>query len=124
MMMLPPGDPGLTIADTALSHIKKLLASSSEENQPIGLRVHVKKAGCSGYEYDLSFAYNDSQTAYDFVFEQEGIIVLVDQEIYIKFLKGGTTLEYVKEGLNEGLQFKNPNVAAQCGCGESFTLND
>lgn len=122
--MLPPGDPGLTIADTALSHIKKLLASSSEENQPIGLRVHVKKAGCSGYEYDLSFAYNDSQTAYDFVFEQEGIIVLVDQEIYIKFLKGGTTLEYVKEGLNEGLQFKNPNVAAQCGCGESFTLND
>ncbi|MFO1258696.1 MAG: iron-sulfur cluster assembly accessory protein [Gammaproteobacteria bacterium] len=124
MTMLPPGDPGLNIADTALSHIKALLASSAEENKPVGLRVHVKKAGCSGYEYDLSFAYRDSQTAHDFLFEKEGIIVLVDQEIYIKFLKGGTTLEYVKEGLNEGLQFKNPNVVAQCGCGESFTLND
>ena len=50
--------------------------------------------------------------------------MLIDKEIYLKFFKGGTVLDFRKEGLKQGLQFENPNVAHQCGCGESFTLED
>jgi iron-sulfur cluster assembly protein len=121
MNALPEGDPGLIISDSALVYLKEMLKAETED-QPIGVRVNVKKAGCSGYEYDLNFAYIDTQKPYDFAFERDSIKVLIDQEIYLKFFKGGTTLEYVKEDLNEGLQFKNPNVVGQCGCGESFTL--
>jgi iron-sulfur cluster assembly protein len=41
-----------------------------------------------------------------------------------KFLPylAGTELDFVREGLNEGFKFHNPNSKAQCGCGESFTV--
>jgi len=60
----------------------------------------------------------------DYVFSFDDVSVLIDKEIYLKFFKGGTVLDFRKEGLKQGLQFENPNVAHQCGCGESFTLED
>ena len=56
----------------------------------------------------------------DLKFESLGIDVFVDPKsmVYID----GTEMDYVKKGLTEGFEFKNPNVQGECGCGESFTV--
>ncbi|WP_026349313.1 iron-sulfur cluster assembly protein IscA [Arsukibacterium perlucidum] len=84
----------------------------------LGLRVGVKTTGCSGLAYVLEFV--DELNADDQVFEEYGLKLIVDGKslVYID----GTQLDFVKEGLNEGFQFKNPNVNGECGCGESFTV--
>jgi iron-sulfur cluster assembly protein len=119
---LPSGDPGLKVSDIASSYITDTLTKT--EKPAIGLRVGVKKAGCSGYEYVLEYAYSESITEIDYEFKQEGFSIIIDKETYLKFLKGGTVLDFTSEGLNQGLSFNNPNVGHQCGCGESFTLVD
>jgi iron-sulfur cluster assembly accessory protein len=121
---LPLQDPGLSITDAALSHMQRSVEKSRGTPPAIGIRVGVKKAGCSGYEYVLEYAYPNSQRDIDYVFTAEKILILIDKEVYLKFFKGGTVLDFKKEGINEGLQFENPNVGNQCGCGESFTLVD
>ena len=118
---LPSGDPGLQVTATALDHVRKKLTLSKQQ-QAVGVRVDVKKAGCSGYEYVLSYAYQDSAKSLDFAFEFDGIMILIDKAVYGKFFQGGTVMDFKQEGVNEGLDFKNPNVGHQCGCGESFTL--
>ena len=84
----------------------------------VGLRVGVKTTGCSGLAYVLEFV--DELNDDDQVFEDHGLKLIVDGKslVYID----GTQLDFVKEGLNEGFQFKNPNVNGECGCGESFTV--
>ena len=84
----------------------------------IGLRVGVKTTGCSGLAYVLEFV--DTLNDDDQVFEQDNLKLIVDGKslVYIE----GTQLDFVKEGLNEGFQFNNPNVNGECGCGESFTV--
>jgi iron-sulfur cluster assembly protein len=84
----------------------------------IGLRVGVKTTGCSGLAYVLEFV--DTLNEDDQVFEQDDLKLIVDGKslVYID----GTQLDFVKEGLNEGFQFSNPNVDGECGCGESFTV--
>lgn len=84
----------------------------------LGLRVGVKTTGCSGLAYVLEFV--DELNGDDQVFEQDGLKLIVDGKslVYID----GTQLDFVKEGLNEGFQFNNPNVSGECGCGESFTV--
>lgn len=121
---LPDNDPGLTLSDSALTHIRKSLEKASSSKKPIGIRVNVKKAGCSGYEYVLEYAYPESEKPLDIAFTFDTVTVLIDKAIYQKFFKGGTVMDFRKEGLKEGLMFENPNVANQCGCGESFTLVD
>ncbi|KKO47089.1 iron-sulfur cluster assembly protein [Arsukibacterium ikkense] len=84
----------------------------------LGLRVGVKTTGCSGLAYVLEFV--DELHDDDQVFEEHGLKLIVDGKslVYID----GTQLDFVKEGLNEGFQFNNPNVNGECGCGESFTV--
>lgn len=84
----------------------------------LGLRVGVKTTGCSGLAYVLEFV--DELNNDDQIFEQDGLKLIVDGKslVYID----GTQLDFVKEGLNEGFQFNNPNVSGECGCGESFTV--
>ena len=84
----------------------------------IGLRVGVKTTGCSGLAYVLEFV--DTLNEDDQVFEHDELKLVVDGKslVYID----GTQLDFVKEGLNEGFQFNNPNVDGECGCGESFTV--
>ena len=84
----------------------------------IGLRVGVKTTGCSGLAYVLEFV--DTLNDDDQVFEQDDLKLIVDGKslVYID----GTQLDFVKEGLNEGFQFNNPNVNGECGCGESFSI--
>lgn len=114
-------DPGLQLTDSALAHIRHSLKKA---DSAIGIRIGVRKAGCSGYEYVLEYAYPDSQRSLDRSFQFDDITVLIDKEVYAKFFKGGTTLDHQRQGMKEGLHFVNPNVAHQCGCGESFTLNE
>ena len=119
--LLPVGDPGLNVTENAMKHIRRTLEKAGSP-KPDAIRVGVKRAGCSGYEYTLALAHTQQLQPFDLTFNFEDVNVLIDKEIYVKFLKGGTVMDFRKEGINEGLHFDNPNVANQCGCGESFTL--
>jgi len=84
----------------------------------VGLRVGVRKTGCSGYAYVVDYA--DSVAANDVVFDHGGVKVIVDPESLA--LIDGTEVDFVKQGLNEAFKFRNPNVKGECGCGESFSV--
>ena len=106
---------GLTISEAAAQHVGAQLDS---RGKGLGIRVGVRTSGCSGMAYVLEFV--DEEATEDEVFEGHGVKVYVDPKSLVYL--DGTELDFVKEGLNEGLQFRNPNVAGECGCGESFTV--
>ncbi|HQT42403.1 MAG TPA: iron-sulfur cluster assembly accessory protein [Halothiobacillus sp.] len=106
---------GLTPA--AVAHIKTTLAC---EPTAIGLRIGVKKSGCTGYSYVMDFA--KTIEADDLVFEHHGVHLVCDAASFA-MLKG-STLNYVASGLSRLLQFNNPNVVDSCGCGESFSIKE
>ncbi len=89
-----------------------------ERGSGIGIRLAIKTTGCSGLMYVLEPV--DEPQPEDLRFDSKGIEVYVDPKslVYIE----GTEMDYVKQGLNEGFEFKNPNVQSECGCGESFTV--
>jgi iron-sulfur cluster assembly protein len=83
-----------------------------------GVRFGVRKTGCSGFAYVVNYA-DDTQPK-DHVFEDRGVKVFVDPESLP--LINGTTVDFVKQGLNEAFRFHNPNIKGECGCGESFNV--
>ncbi len=83
----------------------------------LGLRLGVKKSGCSGHAYTLDYA--DALEAGDQVFEQHGATLVVRGDDLP--LLDGMTVDFQRQGLNEAFKFLNPNAKAYCGCGESFT---
>ncbi|MBT8141895.1 MAG: iron-sulfur cluster assembly accessory protein [Gammaproteobacteria bacterium] len=89
-----------------------------QEKNSLGLRFGVKKTGCNGYAYVINMAQDIA--ANDTVFEDQGIKIIVDAES-LPFL-AGTQIDFVKQGLNEAFQFRNPKVTGECGCGESFSI--
>jgi iron-sulfur cluster assembly protein len=105
----------VTLTETAASRVQKFLVS---RGKGIGLRVGVKTSGCSGMAYTLEFV--DEAAPEDVIFDSLGVKVLVDPTSLVYL--DGTELDYAKEGLNEGFKFNNPNAAASCGCGESFSV--
>ena len=105
----------VTMTEAAAQHVSGQLAS---RGKGLGIRLGVKTSGCSGMAYVLEFV--DTEAAEDVVFEQHGVKIYVDPKSFAYL--DGTELDFVKEGLNEGLQFRNPNVAGECGCGESFSV--
>jgi iron-sulfur cluster assembly protein len=84
----------------------------------VGLRLGIKKTGCSGFAYVVNYA--ESVGRDDIVFEDRGVKVVVDAES-LKYIDG-TVVDFVKQGLNEAFRFSNPNIKGECGCGESFTV--
>jgi iron-sulfur cluster assembly protein len=100
------------------SAAKQIQAQLAKRGRGLGLRVGVKKVGCSGFAY--TYDYADEVRPEDQLFEAHGTKVVVDAKA-LDFLKG-STLDYVKEGLKQAFKFDNPNVDATCGCGESFSV--
>jgi len=92
----------ISISPTAAEHVANQLA---DRGHGIGIRVGVKTTGCSGMAYVLEFV--DKLEVGDQVFEEQGVKVVVDPKslVYID----GTEMDFVKHGVNEGFEFKNPN---------------
>ena len=105
----------ITMTAAAESHIIRHLEHRSKG---IGIRLGVRTTGCSGLSYVLEFV--DEKAEEDVVFECGNVQLIIDPKSLVYL--DGTQLDYVKEGLNEGFEFKNPNVKDECGCGESFHI--
>ena len=105
----------ISLTPAAAERVRNQLAS---RGHGLGLRLGVKTTGCSGFSYVVNFA--ESAEPEDLVYESEGVRVYVDRGNLE--LLAGTRVDFVREGLNEAFRFENPNVKAECGCGESFTV--
>lgn len=105
----------ITVTDTASKKIKQQL---TKRGKGVGLRLGVKTTGCSGLAYVLE--YVDCPTTGDQCFESQGCKLFVDTKslAYIQ----GVEVDWVRNGLNEGFEFTNPNERDRCGCGESFRV--
>jgi iron-sulfur cluster assembly protein len=105
----------ISLTQSAATRVRSFL---EKRGRGVGLRIGVRKSGCSGYAYTIDYA--DAIDADDVVFDRDGVKVIVDPESL--GLIDGTEVDFVKEGLNEAFKFRNPNVKGECGCGESFTV--
>jgi iron-sulfur cluster assembly protein len=105
----------ISLTQSAATRVKSFL---EKRGSGVGLRIGVRKSGCSGWAYTIDYA--DSVEPEDVVFDREGVKVIVDTESLE--LIDGTEVDFVKDGLNEAFKFRNPNVKGECGCGESFTV--
>ncbi len=105
----------VTLTESAAKRVSSFI---EKRGKGVGLRLAVKTSGCSGLAYAIEFA--DAAEPEDLLFESYGVTVLIDPKSHA-FL-AGTELDFVREGLNEGFKFNNPNVKDQCGCGESFKV--
>lgn len=106
---------GITLTERAADHVRRFLAANGDGS---GLRVGVRKTGCSGWAYMVEPANEVGES--DAVYESHGVRIVVRKDS-LSFLEG-MELDYVHEGLNEGFHFNNPNVTATCGCGSSFSV--
>ena len=105
----------ISLTESAADRVQKYLAA---RGRGLGLKLGVRKTGCSGFAYVVNYA--DQAAPEDHVFEDRGVKVFVEPAALA--LIDGTTVDFVKQGLNEAFRFRNPNVKGECGCGESFTI--
>ena len=105
----------ITLTPVAAERVSDFLTN---RGSGIGIRLAVQTTGCSGLGYNIEFV--DETNEDDTTFEDHGVKVIVDAKSLIYL--DGTEVDFVKEGLNEGFEFNNPNAKAECGCGESFTV--
>lgn len=105
----------ITMTPAAAEHIRRSLSARGHGE---GIRLGVRTSGCSGMAYVLEFV--DAPADGDQVYETDGVKVVVDPKS-LAYLEG-TELDFVREGLNEGFKFNNPNTRDACGCGESFSV--
>lgn len=105
----------ISLTPAAAERVQKFIAA---RGSGLGLKLGVRKTGCSGFAYVINYA--DQVQPEDLVFEDHGVKVFVDRESLP--LIDGTTVDFVKQGLNEAFRFQNPNTRGECGCGESFSI--
>jgi iron-sulfur cluster assembly protein len=105
----------ITLTESAANRVQGYLA---RRGNGLGLRLGVKKTGCSGFAYVVDYA--DDVGEADITFEHRDITIVVDRDS-LPFVDG-TEIDFVKQGLNEAFRFRNPNVKGECGCGESFSV--
>jgi len=105
----------ISLTESAAQRVQHFLR---ERGQGAGLRLGVRKTGCSGFAYVLNYA--DDLGPDDVMFTDQGVRVYVDKASLP--LIDGTVVDFVKQGLNEAFRFRNPNVKGECGCGESFSV--
>jgi iron-sulfur cluster assembly protein len=106
----------ITITDAAADHVARYMA---KRGHGAGIRLGVRTSGCSGMAYVLEFV--DDVQGEDQIFSgPQDVKIIIDPKSLLYL--DGTELDFVKEGLNEGFKFNNPNVSSECGCGESFNV--
>jgi iron-sulfur cluster assembly protein len=105
----------ISLTESAANRVKTFL---STRGHGVGLRLGVRKTGCSGFAYVINYA--DEADPKDLMFEDRGVKVFVDPGSLN--LLDGTIVDFIKQGLNEAFRFRNPNVKGECGCGESFSV--
>ena len=106
----------ITLTDIAKNKIKRLL----EKRGGIGIKIGVKTTGCSGLAYVLEYIdqYDNEHGTINYAQPEFAVIVDMKHEVYLQ----GMEIDYVRQGLNEGFEFRNPNERDRCGCGESFRI--
>jgi len=105
----------ISLTEAAARHVARYI---TKRGKGVGVRLGVKTTGCSGLAYKLE--YVDEASPEDLVFESEGVKIHIDPKSLVYL--DGTELDFVREGLNEGFRFNNPNERDRCGCGESFRV--
>ena len=114
---IDPQAAPVKVTDAAVRHFRQTLAASNAR----AIRLSVKESGCTGYMYVLDLAEAAGEQDIE-LHPGEGVTLLVDRGSL--GILSGTTVDYVREGVNSVLRFDNPNVQDQCGCGESFTVRE
>lgn len=109
------GSKMISVTDVAAKKIRQQL---ERRGQGIGIRVGVKTTGCSGLAYVLEYVDELDLGDDAELFDGFSVIVNKKDQPYLK----GMEIDYVRQGLNEGFEFRNPNAKDQCGCGESFRI--
>lgn len=115
----PPRRPRpkvMTLTPAAAERVRAIMASKGPEIA--GLKIGIKKGGCAGMEYTMTWA--DGVDKFDEVVEQDGARVIVDPQAVLYLL--GTEMDYKQDKLSAQFVFNNPNQASACGCGESVNL--
>jgi iron-sulfur cluster assembly protein len=105
----------ITVSETAS---KKIRTQLQKRGKGLGLRLGVRTTGCSGLAYVLE--YVDKLDPNDVVFDYDDFKIVVDPKSLVYM--DGMAVDFVRNGLNEGFQFNNPNERDKCGCGESFRV--
>lgn len=105
----------ITLTESAAERVQRFI---SKRGRGVGVRLGIRRTGCSGYAYVVDFA--DEIEEGDAVFEDRDVKVVVAQD-HLPYLDG-TELDFARSGVNENFVFHNPNVKDECGCGESFTV--
>ena len=106
----------INLTPVAQNKIQKLVTAKGYD----GIRLGVKTTGCSGLAYVLEYVKEYTPEVGVTNYAQDGFVVLVGakDDVYLR----GMTVDYVRQGLNEGFEFSNPNERDRCGCGESFRV--
>ncbi len=106
----------VTLTEAAARHVAGML---EKRGHGVGLRVGTRKSGCTGFAYDVDYA--DDLGTGDEVFESYGVKVVVDPDSLARI--DGMEIDFVRSSLlNQGFEFRNPNIKDTCGCGESFSV--
>jgi iron-sulfur cluster assembly protein len=105
----------IKLTQSATQRVKTFL----KRDGGLGLRLGVRKTGCSGWAYTVEIAEAIGES--DIVFENDGVKVVVSTDS-LGFIDG-SEIDFVAQGLNREFRFNNPNASEECGCGESFTIN-
>ncbi len=105
------------VSEQGVVFAKEKLAQRGTPNAAV--RLGIRGGGCSGFSYVIQFE-DDPPRERDYVFEYGGVRFFVDKKSLVYL--GGSTLDYEKTLMFQGFKFRNPNEAASCGCGHSFTV--
>jgi len=107
----------ISLTEKAYEKVKTLL---QKRGSGVGIRLGVKTTGCSGLAYTMEYVDNYVTDVSTTNYAQKDFVVLVDTKS-LAYLNG-VVMDWVRNGLNEGFDFKNPNERDRCGCGESFRV--
>jgi iron-sulfur cluster assembly accessory protein len=105
----------VTMTPSAVKHVRKQLDKRPDAK---GIRLAIKKSGCSGFKYETQWVSEAEPS--DTVFHIDGVDLFVREDDLP--VVSGIEIDFVTEGVNSMFQFRNPNATAECGCGESFTV--